>query len=118
MMVCCVVGVMARLLPRHRQYHHPGIASATTGSAATPAGAVTAGESNLPPLMVRCVVGALAPTSILCPARHRQRQDGTRRIPDGAVRRPDLPSLTVLSRAIRAFGYTTARGRAGHNRKR
>jgi hypothetical protein len=56
---------------------------------------------------------------MLRPARHRQRHDGTsRRIPDSAVRQLDLPSLTILSRAITAFGYTTARGRVGHNPKR
>jgi hypothetical protein len=54
---------------------------------------------------------------MLRPARHRH--DGaSRRIPDGAVRRLDLPSLTVLSRAIIAFGYATARGRVSHNLKR
>jgi len=66
-------------------------------------------------MMVRCVVGAMTRR----PARHRQRHDGTSRcISDGAVRRLDLPLLTVLTRAIMAFGHTTARGRVGHNRKR
>ena len=40
-------------------------------------------QSNLPTTMVRCVVGAMAraltPTSMLCPARHRQRRDGVSR---------------------------------------
>ena len=73
-------------------------------------------------MMVRCVVGAMT----RLPSRHRccvlpaiaSATMGPPPHPDGAVHRLDLPSLTVLSRAIMAFGYTTARGRVGHNLKR
>jgi hypothetical protein len=93
---------------------------------------------NLPTMMVRCVVGAVAraltPPSPAPTFRLRDMAAfrvskhggalasatrGSAANPDGAVdpRRSVLPSLTALARAVIAFGYTTARGRVDYNQK-
>jgi hypothetical protein len=81
------------------------------GQPPTPAGAVT-----WPTMTARRVVGtmarALAPTLMLCPARHRQRRDGVGRR-SLSVRRPE-PSrcrrsciLLAVARPLRLLNRTT-----------